>query len=74
MTDRLRREYLSSVIHQDAEFFERVGPGEVGTRMLKDIGSVRSGVGEKLSILIWRSAKHAKFMKKIINKPCFRAV
>ncbi|KAG8754876.1 hypothetical protein FRC11_006395, partial [Ceratobasidium sp. 423] len=53
MTDRLRRAYLSSVIHQDAEFFEKVGPGEVGTRMIKDIASVRAAVGEKLSILIW---------------------
>ncbi|CAE6441720.1 unnamed protein product [Rhizoctonia solani] len=53
MTARLRRAYLSSVIHQDAEFFEKVGPGEVGTRMIKDIASVRAAVGEKLSILIW---------------------
>ncbi|KAF8755197.1 ABC transporter transmembrane region [Rhizoctonia solani] len=53
MTDRLRRAYLSSVIHQDAEFFENVGPGEVGTRMIKDVASVRAAVGEKLSILIW---------------------
>ncbi|KAH7325369.1 P-loop containing nucleoside triphosphate hydrolase protein [Rhizoctonia solani] len=53
MTDRLRRAYLSSVIHQDAEFFEKVGPGEVGTRMIKDIASVRAAVGEKLSIFIW---------------------
>ncbi|KEP51643.1 ABC family B (MDR/TAP),protein [Rhizoctonia solani 123E] len=52
MTDRLRRAYLSSVVHQDAEFFEKVGPGEVGTRMIKDIASVRAAVGEKLSILI----------------------
>ncbi|CAE6474640.1 unnamed protein product [Rhizoctonia solani] len=53
MTDRLRRAYLGSVIHQDAEFFEKVGPGEVGTRMIKDVASVRAAVGEKLSILIW---------------------
>ncbi|KAJ1300111.1 hypothetical protein OPQ81_002591 [Rhizoctonia solani] len=53
MTDRLRRAYLSSVIHQDAEFFEKVGPGEVGTRMIKDVALIRAAVGEKLSILIW---------------------
>ncbi|EUC62834.1 ABC family B (MDR/TAP),protein [Rhizoctonia solani AG-3 Rhs1AP] len=53
VTDRLRRAYLNSVIHQDAEFFENVGPGEVGTRMIKDIASVRAAVGEKLSIFIW---------------------
>ncbi|CCO36629.1 ATP-binding cassette, subfamily B (MDR/TAP),member 1 [Rhizoctonia solani AG-1 IB] len=56
MTDRLRRAYLSSVIHQDAEFFEKVGPGEVGTRMIKDVASVRAAVGEKLSVLIWSTS------------------
>ncbi|CAE6486016.1 unnamed protein product [Rhizoctonia solani] len=56
MTDRFRKAYLSSVIHQDAEFFEKVGPGEVGTRMIKDIASVRVAVGEKLSMLVWSAS------------------
>jgi hypothetical protein len=37
MTARLRKAYLSSIIHQDAVFFEQVGPGEVGTRMIKGL-------------------------------------
>ncbi|GAB1521178.1 hypothetical protein RhiTH_004269 [Rhizoctonia solani] len=52
-TDRLRRAYLDSVIHQDAEFFEKVGPGEVGTRMVKDVGTVKAATGEKLGFMVW---------------------
>ncbi|CAE7222292.1 unnamed protein product [Rhizoctonia solani] len=52
-TDRLRRAYLDSVLHQDAEFFERVGPGEVGTRMIKDVGIIKAATGEKLGFMIW---------------------
>ncbi|CAE6445399.1 unnamed protein product [Rhizoctonia solani] len=52
-TDRLRRAYLESVLHQDAEFFERVGPGEVGTRMIKDIGTIKAATGEKLAFMTW---------------------
>ncbi|KAG9082518.1 hypothetical protein FS749_006794, partial [Ceratobasidium sp. UAMH 11750] len=52
-TDRLRRRYLSSVLHQDAEFFDRVGPGEVGTRMIKDIGTIKAATGEKLGFMCW---------------------
>ncbi|KAG9087952.1 hypothetical protein FRC06_002288, partial [Ceratobasidium sp. 370] len=49
----LRRRYLSSVLHQDAEFFDRVGPGEVGTRMVKDIGIIKAATGEKLGFMCW---------------------
>ncbi|KAG8777844.1 hypothetical protein FRC12_000178 [Ceratobasidium sp. 428] len=52
-TDRLRRKYLSSVLYQDAEFFERVGPGEIGTRMIKDIATVKAATGEKLGFMCW---------------------
>ncbi|CAE6421110.1 unnamed protein product, partial [Rhizoctonia solani] len=52
-TDRLRRAYLDSVLHQDAEFFERVGPGEVGTRMIKDVGTIKTATGEKLGFMVW---------------------
>ncbi|KAG8969866.1 hypothetical protein FRC03_000112 [Tulasnella sp. 419] len=53
VTDRLRHAYLSSVIHQDARFFENVGPGEAATRLTKDIGVVRTAVGEKLGFIVW---------------------
>lgn len=48
ITNKLRRAYLNAILHQDVEFFERVGPGEVGTRMLKDISMIKAAAGEKL--------------------------
>lgn len=53
LASRLRLAYVRSVIHQDAQFFEDVGPGEVGTRIVKDIGTVKTAAGEKLGFLIW---------------------
>lgn len=50
---RLRLAYVRSVVHQDAQFFEDVGPGEVATRIVKDIGTVKTAAGEKLGFLIW---------------------
>ncbi|KAG9081161.1 hypothetical protein FRC06_005779, partial [Ceratobasidium sp. 370] len=53
ITDKLRRAYLHAVLHQDVEFFEHVGPGEIGVRMLKDINTIKAAVGEKLGFMCW---------------------
>ncbi|KAG8739819.1 hypothetical protein FRC10_005080 [Ceratobasidium sp. 414] len=53
ITNKLRRAYLHAILHQDAEFFEHVGPGEVGTRMLKDINTIKAAAGEKLGFMCW---------------------
>ncbi|KAG8699619.1 hypothetical protein FRC08_005185, partial [Ceratobasidium sp. 394] len=53
ITNKLRRAYLRAVLHQDIEFFEHVGPGEVGTRILKDINTIKAAAGEKLGFTVW---------------------
>ena len=53
LSERLRRAYLESVIHQDAHYFETVGAGEAATRLVKDIGLVKSAAGEKLGFIAW---------------------
>lgn len=40
---RIRRAYLSNVLRQPAEYFESTGPGEVASRMVRDIGLVQTG-------------------------------
>ena len=50
---QLRRAYIESVVHQDAEFFDEVGGGEVGTRLMKDVTVVRTALGEKLAFMLW---------------------
>lgn len=47
-TARIRRAYLSAILAQDSVYFETTGPGEVASRMVRDIGLVQSAVGEKL--------------------------
>ena len=53
LTERLRHAYVASVIVQDAAFFEKIGPGEISTRVSKDITAIRIAFGEKLGYLIW---------------------
>ncbi|QRW08846.1 ABC transporter transmembrane region [Ceratobasidium sp. AG-Ba] len=51
ITNKMRRAYLNAILLQDAEFFEQVGAGEVGTRMLKDIGTIKTATGDKLGFV-----------------------
>ncbi|QRV94570.1 ABC transporter transmembrane region [Ceratobasidium sp. AG-Ba] len=51
ITNKMRRAYLNAILLQDAEFFEQVGAGEVGTRMLKDIGTIKAATGDKLGFV-----------------------
>ncbi|GHJ89384.1 hypothetical protein NliqN6_5786 [Naganishia liquefaciens] len=53
LTQRLRHQYVASVMVQDAAFFEKTGPGEISTRASKDVTAIRTAFGEKLGYLIW---------------------
>ncbi|KDQ08496.1 hypothetical protein BOTBODRAFT_179848 [Botryobasidium botryosum FD-172 SS1] len=55
-TARLRRAYLSSALHQDATYFDRVGPGEIGTRIVKDMNTIRTAAGERIAFLVWAAS------------------
>ncbi|CED83556.1 Multidrug/pheromone exporter, ABC superfamily [Phaffia rhodozyma] len=50
---RIRTAYLSAVLAQDATYFEATGPGEVSSRLVKDIGLIETGIGEKLGFMAW---------------------
>lgn len=49
----MRYAYLAAVLSQPATYFETVGPGEVASRMSKDLGAVSTGIGEKLGFASW---------------------
>lgn len=53
---RMRRAYLSAVLAQDQTYFETIGPGEVASRLSRDIGLVQSGIGERLGFILWSCA------------------
>jgi ATP-binding cassette subfamily B (MDR/TAP) protein 1 len=39
-----------------AAYFETIGSGEVASRMVRDIGLVQVGVGERLGFLMWSAS------------------
>jgi ATP-binding cassette subfamily B (MDR/TAP) protein 1 len=53
LSERLRHTYLSSILVQDAAFFDKIGSGEISIRASKDIETIRTAFGEKLGYLVW---------------------
>ena len=49
----MRRAYLAAILAQDATYFEQIGPGEVASRLNRDLEMVRMGCGEKLGFILW---------------------
>ncbi|KAJ9475197.1 putative Alpha-factor-transporting ATPase (putative) [Pseudozyma hubeiensis] len=49
---KMRQRYLRSVLRQDMAFFDKLQPGEVGTRLSADLLTIQNGTSEKMGILI----------------------
>lgn len=49
---RIREKYLRSVLRQDITFFDKLGPGEVTTRIQTDTHLVQQGISEKVPLII----------------------
>uniref|UniRef100_V5GRL9 Multidrug resistance protein n=2 Tax=Kalmanozyma brasiliensis (strain GHG001) TaxID=1365824 RepID=V5GRL9_KALBG len=49
---KMRQRYLRAVLRQDMAFFDKLQPGEVGTRLSADLLTVQNGTSEKMGILI----------------------
>ncbi|KAL9938980.1 hypothetical protein V8E36_001793 [Tilletia maclaganii] len=47
MATSLREKYVSATLAQDSSFFDLHGPGEVASRVSKDVNAVRVAFGEK---------------------------
>jgi ABC-type multidrug transport system fused ATPase/permease subunit len=45
--------YVSSVISQDAIYFDKYGSGEIATRATTDLDTIDKGYGQHLGWLIW---------------------
>ncbi|KAI8896054.1 ATP-binding cassette transporter ABC4 [Globomyces pollinis-pini] len=53
---RIRKQYLSSVMRQNIGWFDKVGPGEVATRITSDTLLIQDGIGEKLPMAFTSAA------------------
>lgn len=41
------------MLSQDQAFFDRIGSGEIVTKVSRDMDTVRTGFGDRLGYLIW---------------------
>ncbi|KAK0457582.1 P-loop containing nucleoside triphosphate hydrolase protein [Desarmillaria tabescens] len=49
---RIRERYLRAVLRQDIQFFDKVGAGEVATRIQTDTHLVQQGMSEKVALVV----------------------
>ncbi|KAJ7612414.1 P-loop containing nucleoside triphosphate hydrolase protein [Mycena rosella] len=48
---RIRERYLKAILRQDVQFFDKVGAGEVATRIQTDTHLVQQGMSEKVALV-----------------------
>ncbi|CAD6885097.1 unnamed protein product, partial [Tilletia controversa] len=53
LSSDLRETYVAATLAQDVSFFDLHGPGEVASRVSKDVNNVRVAFGEKTAYLIY---------------------
>ncbi|KAF7288516.1 hypothetical protein HMN09_01380600 [Mycena chlorophos] len=49
---RIREKYLKAILRQDIAFFDKVGAGEVATRIQTDTHLVQQGMSEKVALVV----------------------
>ncbi|WFD35699.1 ABC-type xenobiotic transporter [Malassezia cuniculi] len=52
ITLRIRRNYLRAILHQDVSYFDRLGAGEITTRIQSDIQLIQEGISDKLPTMM----------------------
>ncbi|BGP31976.1 hypothetical protein JCM10296v2_003755 [Rhodotorula toruloides] len=52
-TRRIREKYLQAVLRQNIAFFDRMGPGEVTTRIETDTHLIQEGISDKIAISVF---------------------
>lgn len=49
----MREKYLKAILRQNIAFFDRLGPGEVTTRIETDTHLIQEGISDKISISVF---------------------
>ncbi|KAL6698785.1 P-loop containing nucleoside triphosphate hydrolase protein [Trichoderma pleuroticola] len=52
ISTRIREHYLESCLRQNIGFFDKIGTGEIVTRITSDTNTIQDGISEKVSITI----------------------
>lgn len=51
LTARIRQQYLRAILKQNIAYFDKLGAGEVTTRIVKDTNSIQQGISEKAGLV-----------------------
>lgn len=52
ITQKLREQYLAAVLRQNIAYFDKLGAGEITTRITADMAAVQGGISEKVGLTI----------------------
>ncbi|KAI9817283.1 MAG: GTPase-activating protein [Thelocarpon impressellum] len=52
MTRKLREQYLAAILRQNIAFFDKLGAGEITTRITADTNLVQDGISEKVGLTL----------------------
>lgn len=52
ITAKIREEFLQSCLRQNIAFFDKLGAGEVTTRITADTNLIQEGISEKMSLTL----------------------
>ena len=52
MTRRIREQYLRAILRQNTAYFDKLGAGEVTTRITADTNLIQDGISEKIGLVL----------------------
>ena len=52
ITQKIREQYLAAILRQNIAFFDKLGAGEITTRITADTNLVQDGISEKVSLTL----------------------
>ncbi|KAL9055149.1 MAG: hypothetical protein Q9162_003727 [Coniocarpon cinnabarinum] len=52
VTQKIREQYLAAILRQNVGFFDKLGAGEITTRITADMNAVQDGISEKIGLTL----------------------
>ncbi|ANB14367.1 ATP-binding cassette alpha-factor transporter STE6 [Sugiyamaella lignohabitans] len=52
LTARIRQQYLKAILRQNIAYFDKLGAGEVTTRITNDTNAIQEGISEKAGLIV----------------------
>ncbi|CZR68534.1 related to multidrug resistance protein [Phialocephala subalpina] len=52
MTQKLREKYLAAILRQNIAYFDKLGAGEITTRITSDMADIQGGISEKVGLTL----------------------